>query len=218
MLSSTRVPRARRARAYLPKKQPHQARAQATYDSIVDAAARLLVERGYVDFTTNHIAIRAGVAIGSLYEYFPDKETVVAEVARRVVREVLAELAAGLEGALVADAEAGVREWVRVMFRAIKSRRGVVRALWMDVPFLGQLDEVKRVRETALDLATRWQTSARAPRLVRNQEAMNYLLVVMAAHGIVEGVVARPRHLSQEDVEETFVHVMVTLLFGATPY
>ncbi len=61
---------------YIPRKRPVQSRSRATYDAILDAAAQVLADQGYPASTTNKIADRAGVSIGSLYEYFPSKEAV----------------------------------------------------------------------------------------------------------------------------------------------
>lgn len=63
----------------------------ATVDAIVQAAAQILLEIGYSDASTNKIAERAGVSIGTLYEYFPGKKAIYAEVRRRE-DERLAEL------------------------------------------------------------------------------------------------------------------------------
>jgi AcrR family transcriptional regulator len=84
-----------------PRRIPKQGRARATVDAIIEAAAHLLISRGYEAATTNHIAERAGVSIGSLYEYFPDKAAIVAEVARR---RISMEVAA-IETALAAGAD-----------------------------------------------------------------------------------------------------------------
>ena len=65
-----------RENKYTPRKKPMQARSQATYDAILDAAAQVLTSEGYVGSSTNKIAERAGVSVGSLYEYFPTKEAV----------------------------------------------------------------------------------------------------------------------------------------------
>lgn len=79
--------------APLPRKSPRQARSQATVSAILDATARILVERGYAGVTTNAVAERAGVSVGSLYQYFPNKESLLGEVRRRhadrMEREVL---------------------------------------------------------------------------------------------------------------------------------
>ena len=68
------VPQAQRP--YAMRKLPKQRRAALTVDAILEAAARILVETGYATASTNRIAERAGVGIGSLYEYFPGKEAI----------------------------------------------------------------------------------------------------------------------------------------------
>jgi len=59
------------------RKIPRQARARQTVDFILDAAAYILAEQGLDGFTTNHIADRAGVNISSLYQYFPNKLSIL---------------------------------------------------------------------------------------------------------------------------------------------
>jgi AcrR family transcriptional regulator len=65
------------------RKRPRQARARATVDVILGAAAHILESEGFEVATTNRIAERAGVSIGSLYQYFPDKHAVFAELRSR---------------------------------------------------------------------------------------------------------------------------------------
>lgn len=59
------------------RKEPRQARSRATVESIVQAGARILSNEGWAGFTTNRVAELAGVSIGSLYQYFPDKLSLV---------------------------------------------------------------------------------------------------------------------------------------------
>jgi AcrR family transcriptional regulator len=58
--------------------RPTQHRARATVDAIIEAAGQLLVSQGRAGVTTNAVAERAGVSIGSLYQYFPNKEAIFA--------------------------------------------------------------------------------------------------------------------------------------------
>jgi AcrR family transcriptional regulator len=81
----------------LPRRIPRQPRARVTRDAIIEAAAHLLATRGWEASTTNHIAERAGVSIGSLYKYFPNKPSILAEVARRRIGAEVAAVAATLE-------------------------------------------------------------------------------------------------------------------------
>lgn len=64
-------------RARKPVRQARQARARHTVEAILTASARILAERGWSGFTTNAVAQRAGVSIGTLYEYFPDKHALL---------------------------------------------------------------------------------------------------------------------------------------------
>ena len=66
-----------------PRKEPRQPRARATVDAILLAAAHILKTEGFERATTNRIAERAGVSIGSLYQYFPNKQAVVAALRER---------------------------------------------------------------------------------------------------------------------------------------
>jgi len=67
---------------------PQQARSQHRVDLILDTAADLVAEAGYEALTTNAIADRAGISIGSLYRYFPDKDAIL----RGLVERYLAQL------------------------------------------------------------------------------------------------------------------------------
>ena len=69
--------------AELPRKRPTQERARSTVDAIVLAAAHILRAEGSDRLTTNRIAQVAGVSIGSLYQYFPNKAAVIAELRAR---------------------------------------------------------------------------------------------------------------------------------------
>lgn len=74
--------------SYNLKKKPTQNRAKATVGFIKQAAIQILKENGLMEFTTNHVADRAGVSIGSLYQYFPSKEVLIAELRRDHIVEL----------------------------------------------------------------------------------------------------------------------------------
>jgi AcrR family transcriptional regulator len=81
-----------------PRKAPKQARSLETVKVIVEAAARVLEQTGLDGFSTNAVAERAGVSIGSLYQYFPRKEALIGAL---IVRET---------SLLIGDAEAAMAE------------------------------------------------------------------------------------------------------------
>ena len=79
-----------------PRKTPRQERSRATVEAILEAATDILVRHGYATLTTNRVAERAGVNIASLYQYFPSKEAIVAELRKRHVAEQRAAAAQAL--------------------------------------------------------------------------------------------------------------------------
>ena len=60
-----------------PRKTPRQQRSEFTFDAILDSAARLFQQHGYAATTTNRVAELAGVSIGTLYHYVPNKDALL---------------------------------------------------------------------------------------------------------------------------------------------
>ncbi len=71
-----------------PRKRPVQARSRALYARILDEAARIFDDLGYHATTTNAVADAAGVSVGSLYQYFPNKDALLVALAERHIDEV----------------------------------------------------------------------------------------------------------------------------------
>lgn len=73
-----------------PRKRPVQDRSRQTVDRILAEAARIFDEDGYRRTTTNRVAEAAGVSVGSLYQYFPNKDALLVALAERHVEEITA--------------------------------------------------------------------------------------------------------------------------------
>ncbi len=73
-----------------PRKQPVQSRSAATVEALYEASIQVLLEVGYRKLTTTRVAERAGVSVGSLYQYFPNREALIAAVIARHLEKVLA--------------------------------------------------------------------------------------------------------------------------------
>jgi AcrR family transcriptional regulator len=118
-----------------PRKAPVQARSAATVEAILEAAAHILESEGFDGYTTNAIAKRAGVSIGSLYQYFPNKDAVTAAL-------VMAD-AARLHDDVHAAAEATAGEDFQAQLNALID---VVVAHQLDRPDLARLIDVEERR------------------------------------------------------------------------
>src|SRR5512136_1937875 len=75
-----------------PTREPVQERSRATVEHLLAAAAQVFEEHGYAAGTTNRIAKRAGLSIGTLYQYFPSKEAIAVVLLERHIEETGREL------------------------------------------------------------------------------------------------------------------------------
>jgi AcrR family transcriptional regulator len=118
---------------------------------VLKAAAQVFARRGYAGATTNHIAERAGVSVGSLYEYFPSKDALLVALLDRHIHEgeaVLLRAAAEIAGrdlGLVAT----IRHLVRAMVDLHARERDLHRVLFEEAPLPRQL------RQTLADMEGR---------------------------------------------------------------
>jgi AcrR family transcriptional regulator len=97
-----------------PRKAPRQARALVTKDAILEAAAHIIGQGGLVAFNTNSVAERAGVSIGSLYQYFPNKDALMVALIERTQREKLAHI----EAATLELKDADLATTIKMLIRA----------------------------------------------------------------------------------------------------
>ena len=124
-----------------PRKLARQARSGATVEVIVEAAARILETAGPVGFTTNAIAERAGVSVGSLYQYFPNKDAIT----RALIRRELATLEAAIEGAR--EARAPLRSFIEAAVAQQLRRPALARLLDIEEDRLAAAGDVDPVRD-----------------------------------------------------------------------
>lgn len=178
------------------RRTPTQARAQVTREAIVEATAQLLVEEGYARATTNRIAERAGVSIGSLYHYFARREDIVAAVVERLAERQIARTGELLQGVGGPDPVATVRALVRAAVTAQRVDADLSHVLLTQVP-----------RENVEGLDRRWKqrlTELVAASLVasdvRPQRAeLAAWVLVRAVFGVVRDAIAERPELLRGD-------------------
>lgn len=132
-----------------PRKHASQARSRATVDALVEATARILVSEGYDLANTNRIAEKAGVSIGSLYQYFPGKDALVAAVIDRHKEEVMRVVRSALAEVDALPVEAAVRRLVAVAIDAHRVDPELHRVLTEQLPRTGRLGQVETFHREA---------------------------------------------------------------------
>ncbi|MGY5801128.1 TetR/AcrR family transcriptional regulator [Rhizobium hainanense] len=193
------------------RKEPTQARSRATVDAIVEAGARVLGDRGWAGFTTNIVAAVAGISIGSLYQYFPDKLSLVEAIRRRHFDEVLAVL----RQVAVADLplKQGADALVQGMIDAHGLNPELHRVLLDEVPgFEGS----RSAHDTFLaDYQRYYRDFVAIHRRVGSGPSNDVLAQVLS--GMVEGVIhngARKGTLDSPDLKQELVRMICSYLGG----
>ena len=119
----------RRQAPEIKRRIPRQVRAAETAAAILEGAAQILEANGLAGFTTNAVAERAGVSIGTLYQYFADKNAILLALAKQQVELGLAEIGRALSGEIDPTPAGRVRAMVRAAVHAFRGRQRARKAV-----------------------------------------------------------------------------------------
>jgi AcrR family transcriptional regulator len=139
----------------VPRKSAKQARSRATIDALLTATARVLIKEGFDRASTNRIAEAAGVSVGSLYQYFPSKEALVAALVHRHTTEMSAVVEGEFLRLATEPIHVAAPRLVRLMLDAHAVDPKLHKVLFEQVPRVGRLDRLE-------DIDTRFTTLTRA--------------------------------------------------------
>src|SRR5215470_12216658 len=126
-----------------PRKLASQERSRSTVDALLEATTRILTKEGYDRASTNRIAEVAGVSIGSLYQYFPSKEALVAAVIDRHNQNVMQVVRAALTEVAARPIEQAVRKMVATAIEAHRIDPKLHRVLAEQLPRTGRLKQIE---------------------------------------------------------------------------
>jgi AcrR family transcriptional regulator len=129
-----------------PRRTPTQARARATVDAILEAAAQVLVDRGFDGASTNRIAEVAGVSVGTLYQYFPNKDAVFVALIERHCDDQIELLQSMLGDLAMAPLPTAVRTYVAALIATHDRDRVVHEAILRQAMHLA-LPSVQRIHD-----------------------------------------------------------------------
>lgn len=168
-----------------PRKRPRQPRSRDTVAVIVEAAARIIESDGLAGYNTNAIARRAGVSIGSLYQYFAGKDAVTAELIRR---ETAAMIADGRAALAMDDPVAALRHVLGAGVRHQLSRPVLARVLDAEEARLPMAADTMSVGEALAGLIATLLRRPGAPVVPAPDEAAFDVLAILRGIADVAGM------------------------------
>ncbi len=196
-----------------PRKNPRQARSRITVDAIVEAATRIFSARGYARSSTNLIAIEAGVSVGSLYQYFPDKLSLLAAARDRH----LATMMAGMTEVCRREAPAGLEPALRAIIETAVAhhagRATLIRAFALHLP----REEQKPARTASADfqLAMRDLLSAHRSHLrIADHDLALFMLRTLGRSLLQAAAESRPRDLANGTMSRELLASALAFLTG----
>lgn len=174
-----------------PRKRPSQGRSQHTVDVIVEAATRIFDKVG-VQATTNQIAELAGVSIGSLYQYFPNKLALITELHERH-RALVAKCVLGALDAMDSrPLDEVVLRVVECSLSAHRDRPGLQRVLHAQLPQLSQQDDASPAKQVVGEKVY-LLLQAHLPGVDQTNLSLAVQTLLTPCEGLVHDVVLNPR-------------------------
>lgn len=196
-----------------PRKQPRQQRSQFTFEAILDAAARLFERDGYKNTTTNKIAELAGVSIGTLYHYIPNKDALLYALDERHLRHNMDALMA--QFAILRSDDPPLADTVRQIVTGLayghRDEKHLNRMLFLQAHRTP--DIMRRMRDLEEVLATEVEYHLRRMNVGGPDPYLTALLVVQAVGAQIHGaIIEPPPGRTMEDCIDTVVDMWVRAL------
>jgi AcrR family transcriptional regulator len=164
-----------------PRKAPTQRRAAVTVEAILEAAARILETQGLEGYTTNAVAERAGVSIGSLYQYFPHRDALTAAL---IEQETAVLIARAREAARGATCAAVLCDLIDAAVAHQMRRPALARVIDFEERRLPMGERNERVADVLQQIMIEALQLPDAPAVAEREQAAQDVLAL--AHGMID--------------------------------
>jgi AcrR family transcriptional regulator len=166
--------------AFEPRKTPVQARSTVTVEAISEATIQVLLSHGAERLTTTRVAERAGVSVGTLYQYYPNKQSLLFAVLEHHMNNVAARVEAACEGACHKPLCEMIREMVEAFVDAKMERADISVALYRVSADVGGPALIKRVSQRSRKAVGEMLQTAPNVKFPPDKFAIDIMLSAMA--------------------------------------
>jgi AcrR family transcriptional regulator len=170
------------------KRQPKQERSVQIVNSVLDGATRVFSQLGLNNATTNKIAEIAGVGIGSLYDYFPNKKSIAVALMDRRIQDYVN----GFKKVLLADPDKSVEQKMEDLVAFVKEysldRKPFLKEIFILAPESGRMEILYNARIAGSEILTEY-LKLKLPHSTEREIAQDAFLLVHAVLGVTESYV-----------------------------
>lgn len=195
-----------------PRKAPLQARSKAMVEAILEATARILAERGYAGTNTNLVAERAGVGVGSVYQYFPNKDALVAALHERHADQMREAIDNVLASARPRTLRGHVQAIVQALLQAHRLQPELHRVLEKEFPFFDPPKKDSRADKLIFDRVRKLLEDNRGAVGPRDLRLATWLVLQTMESLVHAAVLDPPAGLSPASVEQGITDVLMGYL------
>lgn len=196
-----------------PRKQPRQARSRALVEAILDATERVLAREGPEQASTTHIAEIAGVSVGSLYQYFPSRDALLAAVIERRVERDEQQFLAHMTGLHDASLATVLRASARFLVDVYRREPELYRSMIDEMDRVAREQHVQALIDDGITRMVAMLEPHRASLRVDDLELAVYALVT-AQVAVVRDAVRRRPALLEDDCLATLLGTLALRLLG----
>ena len=201
-----------------PRKTPKQSRSRFMVDVIVSSATRILVTEGYDRFTTNRVAEVAGVSVGSIYQYFPNKDSLISEIARRHVTDLLTAINEAYDFAAHNSLQDVARQIVRNHIAIHNMHPKLHRALSREIPRLGHLEWKAGMKDVISEKLQLLLKKFPETCNIENPDMVIFVLFTTVESVVDRALVEKPELINSGALEETLTKLILSYLKASMTY
>lgn len=195
-----------------PRKVPQQQRSQETVNAVFEAVVQMIEKRDVNDPTVSAIAERAGVSVGSVYQYFPTKEALIASLIGFHLKQRMAELDAAIASVAGLGAEPAAERLVDHLLGSKRSMVRVENAMLRYFVRVGDLPSLTAMDEHMNQAVARFLSGLGTQIRPVNLETASFLISNALRSAVLLSVVQKPERLSDPDFRNELVQLVVRYL------
>ncbi len=204
-----------RKRSISPRKLPQQDRSRMTVEAILEATTRILTEEGYDKANTNRIAERAGISIGSLYQYFPNKESLMAALMDQHSNEIAALVESKLQYLFDVPPEIAIPELIRAVIAAHAINPCLHQVLSEEIPKSERPQPMQTADERIAELLQAYLIRWHDRIYPQNLDMTVFILSRTVESLCHSAVIEHPSFVSNNQFEQEVSNLLLLYLTGA---
>jgi AcrR family transcriptional regulator len=191
-----------------PRKNPKQSRSRSLVDSAVEAAARVLSRLGYDATSTNRVAETAGISIGSLYQYFPNKDALIGAVIDRQLDNYMRKLEEDFAGIPNLSPIQGIEIVIRHLVSAYMGNRKLLAVIFEQLPRVQRMKNILHARRHGMKLVKEAFERNRSILKVSDIDRASYVIVNAVMGVLLTAIVDDQLTMSEEEISTELIEMI----------